>query len=212
MSGIGSRIGPPDEGQGRQVGARLPVGDVERAVAKAAAIDGVTLVRMPRVEWLNTHGHFALPEAAAPAIPLLQRAFDALGGREAEQRSKLFRLLPSDLIHVNSRTMIEVDEFQHFTSYRRLTLRDLPAGSELRPVYDRLCETWSLKADRYRASKVAKGFPGASSRARQRAYNDLLRDLVAPLMGYRLVRVPAPNISGDEAYRAASAALQGLRS
>lgn len=180
----------------------MPVGDVERAVANAAAADGISLVRMPRVDWLNTHGHFALPAAATSAAPALQRAFDVLGGDEAEQRSKRLAALPSDLLHVESKTMIEVDELQHFTSFRQLTLREVPRLAGIDVEYRELCDRWSSKADKYRAAKMAKGFPGALSRARQRAYNDLLRDLVAPLMGYRLLRVPAPGLSGDEAYAA----------
>lgn len=190
----------------------MPVGDVERAVATAAAADGISLVGMPRVDWLNTHGHFALPAAAASAVPALQRAFDALEGDEAEQRSKRYGLLPSDLLHVASRTMVEVDEVQHFTSFRLLTLREVPrvfgGGDE---SYEALCATWKVKADKYRASKTAKGFPGPFSRSRQRAYNDLLRDLVAPLMGYQLTRVPAPYLSGREAYLAAASRLGHLR-
>ncbi|MFS0912344.1 hypothetical protein AB3M89_11160 [Microbacterium sp. 179-I 3D2 NHS] len=187
----------------------MPVGDVERAVATAAAEDGIRLTPMPRVDWLNTHGHFALPAAAASALPALQRAFDALGGDEVEQRSKRLGTLPSDLVHLESKTMVEVDELQHFTSFRLLTLNELP--TETSDEYRALCAIWSPKADRYRASKTAKGFPGPHGRARQRAYNDLLRDLVAPLLGYQVIRLPAPLLSGPEAYAAAASRLAHLR-
>lgn len=189
----------------------MPVGDVERAVATAAAADGIPLISMPRVDWLNTHGHFALPAAAAFVVPPMQRAFEALGGDETEQRSKRYGRLPSDLLHSSSQTMVEVDEVQHFTSFRLLTLDELPDASEKSGAYRALCHTWSSKADSYRAAKVAKGFPGPFGRARQRAYNDLLRDLVAPLLGYQLVRIPAPLMSGQQAYSDASRSLEHLR-
>ncbi|AQY00240.1 DUF7255 family protein [Microbacterium foliorum] len=191
----------------------MPVGEVEAAVAATARADGIALVRMPRVEWLNTHGHFALPPHAVDTQPLLQRVFEELGGDEREQRSKQLRTLPSDLFHVASGTMVEVDEVQHFTSFRALTIRKgLGAASDIGAEYLDLCREWSSAADKYRASKTAKGFPGPFGRARQRAYNDLLRDLVAPAMGYALIRVPAPKLSGREAYSLASAKLQRLRS
>lgn len=188
----------------------MAVGDVERAVAEAAATTGVSLVAMPRVDWLNTHGHFMLPDAAASAVSALQRAFDELGGNEEELRSKRWGSLPSDLLHLESRTMVEVDEMQHFTSFRLLTLRAAPSGSVDRDRYAELCRRWSSQADRYRASKVAKGFPGSHGRARQRAYNDLLRDIVAPLMGYRMVRVSVPGFSADDARAAAADMLPRL--
>ncbi|MFJ4015198.1 hypothetical protein [Microbacterium sp. NPDC090014] len=191
----------------------MPVGEVEAAVSAMASADGIALVRMPRVEWLNTHGHFELPPQAAAGQPALQRVFEELGGDEREQRSKQLRTLPSDLFYVASGTMVEVDEVQHFTSFRALTIRKgLGAASDIGAEYLDLCREWSSVADKYRASKTAKGFPGPFGRARQRAYNDLLRDLVAPAMGYGLIRVPAPNLSGREAYSLASAKLQRLRS
>lgn len=65
----------------------MPVGDCERGVAVAAAADGIELVSMPRVEWLNTRGHFELPERAASVVPELERAFALLGGDTRLSRS-----------------------------------------------------------------------------------------------------------------------------
>lgn len=190
----------------------MPVGDCERDVALSAAEDGIPLVAMPRVAWLNTHGHFALPPAASSAFSLLQQAFETLGGDEAEQRSKRLGQLPNDLLHIPTKTMVEVDEAQHFTSYRALTLDLLESGSP-RDVtqYQHLCDVWRTKADKYRASKVARGFPGPYGRGRQRAYNDLLRDVVAPLMGYAILRIPAPMQSGRDAYVGSANLLRHLR-
>lgn len=169
-------------------------------------------VHAPRLGWLNTHGHFELPPEATSAEPLLRRVFEELGGNEREQRSKQLRTLPSDLLLAASSTMVEVDEVQHFTSFRALTIRQC-ASAQVVPFaeYLELCREWSSVADKYRASKPAKGFPGPFGRARQRAYNALLRDLVAPVMGYQLIRVPAPKLSGPDAYDRARPKLQPLR-
>lgn len=190
----------------------MPVGDTERGVAASAAAAGVVLTPMPRVPWLNTRGHFDLPAEAAPAVPILQRAFELLGGDEVEQRAKQRRPLPSDLLHAQTRTMVEVDEHQHFTSFRARTLDLLDADHAGFAVehYRALCVDLAPQSDRYRAAKQAKGFPGECSRGRQRAYNDLLRDVVAPLMGYRVVRVSAPHMTGAEAYAGAREQLAAL--
>lgn len=66
----------------------MPVGDCEKEVQAAATADGIPLTPMPRVPWLNTRGHFALPPRAAEAVPLLQRALELLAGDAAEQQSK----------------------------------------------------------------------------------------------------------------------------
>lgn len=180
----------------------MPIGDTERAVSAAAALDGIQLVPMPTVSWLNTHGHFALPEEAAEATPVLQQAFERLHGDKDEELSKPLRALPSDIAHLPTRTLVEIDEFQHFTSFRAVTLDLLNESGPTADVstYSELCASWSNRADRYRARKVAKGFPGEYSRGRQRAYNDLLRDIVAPMMGWRVVRIPAPKLDGAHAY------------
>lgn len=109
--------------------------------------------------------------------------------------------------------MVEVDEVQHFTSYRAVTLELLRSRRRQDlDSYRELCMTWSPKADRYRAARGAKGFPGLFGRSRQRAYNDLLRDLVAPAMGYKILRIPAPMASGSEAYGASAAMLRAALS
>lgn len=192
----------------------MPVGDCERGVAEAAREDGISLTGMTRIPWLNTHGHFALPEEAAPVVPLLQRAFELLGGDEEEQRNKRLRPLHNDLFHKATNTMVEVDELQHFTSYRLRTMefvKDRWSTAEF-DTYNSHCASLKNRADRYRASKVGKGFPGENSRSRQRAYNDLLRDLVPHCLGMRILRIPAPGLNGVEAYRASRERVRFLLS
>lgn len=190
----------------------MPVGDCERAFANAAAADGVSLVRA-RVPWLNQRGHFGLPPEAAPARDVLDSIFDALGGLREKQQSKRLTSLPGDFLHEESGTFIEIDESQHFTTWRLHSLDLYPPGVPLGfdlDQYRALCATWSPKSDRYRAAKTAVGF-GESGRQRQRAYHDALRDLVVPLMGHPpVLRVPAPTRDGAAAYEAVSAQMRHL--
>lgn len=67
-------------------------------------------------------------------------------------------------------------------------------------MYRELISLHSPQADRFRASKTAVAF-GVGGRQRQRAYYDALRDLATPAMGYSaLIRVPAPDGNGTDAY------------
>jgi hypothetical protein len=109
--------------------------------------------------------------------------------------------------------MIEVDESQHFTSYRLRTLdlypEGIPLGFDLEE-YRELCRTWAPRSDRYRRSKAAVGF-GEGGRQRQRAYHDALRDLVTPAMGRPpVIRVPAPDRDGAAAYDRVRARMRPL--
>lgn len=190
----------------------MPVGDCERAFADAAAADGLTLVRA-RVPWLNQRGHFGLPPEADTAVEWLDAIFEALNGLRDEQQAKRLTLLPGDFLHEPSGTFIEIDESQHFTTWRLQTLDLYPPGTPLGfdlDEYRALCAQWAPKSDRYRATKPAVGF-GDRGRQRQRAYHDALRDLVVPLMGHPpVIRVPAPTRDGASAYRAVQSRLRPL--
>lgn len=180
----------------------MPVGDCERAFARAAADDGVVLARA-RVPWLNQRGHFGLPAEAQEAREALDRIFDALDGDRDAQQTKRLTSLPGDFIHEASGTFIEVDESQHFTTHRLRTL-DLyspstPLGYDI-DAYRALCIEWAPRSDKYRANKSAIGF-GDGGRQRQRAYHDALRDLAVPKMGFGpVIRVAAPERDGAAAY------------
>lgn len=157
-----------------------------------------------RVPWLNQRGHFGLPERADSARGVLADIFAALQGDPVAQEAKRLTALPGDFVHEPTGTFIEVDESQHFTTYRLLTLNHYPAGTPLgfdMAEYRALCGRWSPKSDKYRASKSAVGF-GEGGRQRQRAYHDALRDLAAPAMGCPpVIRVPAPDRDGSAAYQ-----------
>lgn len=181
----------------------MAVGDCEREFASSAARDGVVLSRY-RLPAINQRGHFGLPSEAESAIVALQSIFRDLGGRSGEQSSKRLTALPGDFLHEPSATIIEIDEFQHFTSHRRISFDRYPAGASLNYDflhYRDLCDELSPKADAYRRTKNAVGF-GAGGRQRQRAYNDALRDLVLPLVGYQpIIRIPAVHGDGARAYQ-----------
>ena len=179
-------------------------GDCQTAFAAAAADDGV-LLSPASASWVNQRGHLGLPEQARQAVgDVLQAMFDALGGDPVAQAAKPPRALPGDFIHAPSGTFVEVDELQHFTSFRALTLTMYPGevalGFDLDEYVD-LCSVWAVRADRYRAGKAAAGF-GPGGRQRQRAFHDALRDLVVPAMGHPpLVRAAAPQRDGAAAYQ-----------
>lgn len=188
-------------------------GDTEDAFQAAAAADGIPLIRA-RVPWINQRGHFGLPPEAGLALDALSRIFDVLDGIESEQAAKRLTALPGDFLHVESGTFIEIDEHQHFTTFRLAALDLYPDDCKLGfnvEEYRDLCRTWSPKADRYRSAKAAIGF-GEGGRQRQRAYNDALRDLATPALGHPgVVRVAAPERDGEAAYRRVRDRLASLR-
>ncbi|RJK94737.1 hypothetical protein D5H78_12925 [Vallicoccus soli] len=180
----------------------MPVGDCERAFAAAAAEDEVELVRS-RLPWLNQRGHLGLPVELDSVTPVLERIFLALGGVLSEQAGKRLTPLPGDFLQPQSGVLVEIDEPQHFTSYRLLTLEMYPAGVALGydlEHYKALCRAWSARSDKYRAAKAAPAF-GPAGRQRQRAYNDALRDLAAAAMSTCVVRADAPDRDGAAAYQ-----------
>lgn len=177
-------------------------GDCETAFCAAAERDGIQLVRA-KVPWLNQRGHLGLPEQARSAVSAMRMIFEALDGIESDVAAKRTTALPGDFFHPESGVFVEVDESQHFTSFRLATLDLYPDGAALGfelLEYKRLCRELAPRSDHYRRDKAAIGF-GQGGRQRQRAYNDSLRDLVTPAMGHPpVIRVPAPDRDGDAAY------------
>ncbi|GAA3325921.1 DUF7255 family protein [Paeniglutamicibacter sulfureus] len=182
-------------------------GDTENAFKAAALADGIALTSNYRFPWINQKGHFGLPDHAHSAAGPLHGILLALGGDAAAYAASSAKALFGDLLHEPTGTIIEVDEHQHFTSHRLTALNHYPSGA---PVgfdlteYRELCRLTSGWADKFHATKVAKGFPGLAGRARQRAYYDSLRDLSAPAMGRPpVIRVQAIDDDGTQAYSAA---------
>jgi hypothetical protein len=147
----------------------MPVGDCQREFGEAAVPDGIILSGQ-KFPWLSQQGHLALPEGSQ-AREVLRRIYVALGGDEDILGTARSRALPGDYLHEPTRTLIEIDEVQHFTSARFTALEhypgEMPLGFDLEH-YKSLCRRHSMQADKYRASKEARGF-GPGGRTRQRA-------------------------------------------
>lgn len=180
----------------------MPVGDTQRAFAEAARRDGIEL-ELNKEAWLNQRGHFGLP-AHLSVVAVLDSIYKALGGDLPTLATGRTTPLPGDFIHPDTGTLIEIDESQHFTSFRLTSLDlyppDAPVGFD-RNYYRELCGEWRTKSDNYRRTKAARGF-GAGGRQRQRAYYDALRDLATPAMGRPpLIRIDAADRDAVDAYR-----------
>jgi hypothetical protein len=178
-------------------------GDTQREFAEAAERDGIVLTGQS-LPWLNQRGHFALPDAAGDARAALETIYLALGGDLATLAGGKTTTLTGDFVHEPTGTLIEVDESQHFTSFRLATLELYPPGAQLGfdiDSYKQLCRTWQRKSDGYFRTKAARGF-GVGGRQKQRAYYDALRDLAAPAMGRSpLIRIEAADRDAADAYR-----------
>jgi hypothetical protein len=189
---------------------------IAEAFAAEAARDGVMLAP-GTFGWLNEQGHVGLEHAAKarrdPAIvaPVVA-AVDTLAAIYARLQgdvsvlhaSRENLLLPVDLVHAPSRTLIAVDGPEHLTSSRLLTLDLYPdeahLGFEL-DHYRELCRQWAASGDGLSRGMPAKGF-GFGGVQRERAYHDALLDLATPAMGHPpLVRIAAPDGDGAGAYR-----------
>lgn len=154
-----------------------------------------------RAPWLTGRGHVnpVVQNAAPPeVIDALAEVHATLGGDASALASKRPGNPPTpDLIHTPTETVIEIDEVQHFTSARLRTLdlypADVPLGFNL-DEYKQLVENWRSKGDRAYAHKVAADFPQTGGRQAQRAYNDALRDLLAPTFtGHPVIRIAVPD-------------------
>lgn len=192
----------------------MHVGACQEAVGLAAARDGVDLV-LRQHDWLTQGGHLGLPAAAADARNALERIYLALGGDLTVLASARTTALQNDFFHAPTGTMVEVDEIQHFTSHRELSLSlypsDVPLGYDA-AQYIEMCRQHAPRADRYRRNKEARGF-GPGGRQRQRAYYDALRDLGAPAVGLApVIRIPALADDGTLAWAQARSRVRSLLS
>lgn len=201
-------------------------GEVQAAFAQAAAADGIVLGSQS-FDWLCEQGHVGLervakarldPALSGPVTAALE-LLDAIYLRLKGDISVLYAsrenlLLPVDLVHEPTGTVIEVDELPHFTSFRLAALELYPAdvavGFDL-DEYKQLCRVWSSTTDGLSRGLAAKGF-GFGGVQRERAYHDALRDLATPAMGHPpLVRIAAVDGDGASAYYRHRASLSTLR-
>lgn len=203
----------------------VAAGDVHSAFAQAAAEDGIQL-RSGSFDWLCEQGHVGLervakarrdPSLVGPvtaALGLLAAIYARLGGDSsvlAAARENL--LLPVELVHIPTGTVIEVDDSAHFSSFRLTALElypdDVNVGFDIRE-HKELCLAWHARTDVLGRGLAAKGF-GFGGLQRERAYHDALRDLATPAMGHPpVVRIAAVDGDGAAAYRRHRASLAAL--
>jgi hypothetical protein len=199
--------------------------DAEVGFAQAAVQDGIEL-ESQSVDWLCEQGHVGLervakarrdPSLVAPVTAALQ-VLGAIYARLEGDISVLYAsrenlLLPLDLVHAPTGTVIEIDGPPHFTSFRLTALELYPAdvrvGFDLGEHKD-LCRAWCSKTDGLSRGLASKGF-GFGGVQRERAYHDALRDLAVVAMGHPpVVRIVALDGDGAAAYDRHRAALLAL--
>jgi hypothetical protein len=200
-------------------------GDVQVAFAQAALEDGIELARQP-FDWLCEQGHVGLERVAKarrdaaliePVTAVLER-LEAIytrlnGDLSVLHASRENLLLPVDLVHAPTGTVIEVDGSPHFTSFRLAALELYPLDVAVAFDLDEhraLCRAWCSRTDGLQRGLATKGF-GFGGAQRERAYHDALRDLATPAMGHPpLVRIAAVDGDGAAAYRCERARLRAL--
>ena len=201
-------------------------GDVRSAFAQAAAGDGIVLGSRS-FDWLCEQGHIGLervararrdPALAAPVRAAVER-LGAIYARLKGDVSVLYAsrenlLLPVELVHEPTGTVVEVDEPPHFTSFRLAALElyapDARVGFDL-DEHKELCRVWCARTDGLSRGLAAKGF-GFGGVQRERAYRDALLDLAAPAMGHPpVVRIVVVDGDGAAAYRRHRESLAHLR-
>lgn len=138
-----------------------------------------------------------LTNRISPRYETLWRMFIALGGNpEAMLNKRVRRLVPDGYLPKSNR-LIEFDELQHFTAFRRDTLSHYPSAVEFgfnMESYRSLCDqhassAFGKGAAGYRARKPE--FPFDGGRAAQRALFDACRDLLPLAHGLSpTIRVP----------------------
>jgi hypothetical protein len=181
------------------------------AFAQAAADDGIALTPHS-FDWLCEQGHVGLERVAKarrdPAIvaPVQAALADlaAIYARLKGDASVLYAarenlLLPVDLFHEPTGTVVAVDGAEHFTSSRLTALALYPPELDVAAQIS-LCREWAARTDGLERGLAAKGF-GFGGRQRERAYHDALLDLGAPAMGQPpVIRIAAVDGDGAAAY------------
>jgi hypothetical protein len=188
---------------------------------RAAAADGIVL-EPQTFDWLCEQGHVGLERVAkARRDPAIVEPVKAALGRLAAIYARLKGdetvlhaarenlLLPVELFHAPTGTVVAVDGEEHFTSFRLTALDLYPPGFDI-DEQRALCRELAARTDGIDRGLAAKGF-GFGGRQRERAYHDALLDLGAPAMGQPpVIRVAAADGDGEAAYRRHRDALRYL--
>lgn len=196
-------------------GAWVP--GVHLAVLRLAVDAGLPIRTGTAVRWLSSSGHLNpdVAQASSGVIDALASVHGALGGDTAALETKRPGNPPvPDLVHTELGLVIEVDEVQHFTTARLATFDyyppDIALGFDI-DEYRQLIARWQAKGDAAFAHRVSADFPQRGGRQAQRAYNDALRDLLAPTFtDHPVVRIAAPDRSPTAAFDQLRAALRRL--
>lgn len=145
--------------------------------------------------WLCVPARDGLPADLAKIREALvaHRGFDAFDTPGRRLRCDFF--LPS------ARSIVEVDERQHFTSARAVALRSYAPGTDL--GFD--TSRWIQECER-----IAAVDPSPPHRDEQRAYYDSVRDLLATRHGLRVVRVAETELSTPAGVARAVATIASL--
>ncbi len=145
------------------------------------------------------------------ALEVLETIYARLkGDASVLHASRENLLLPVDLVHAATGTVVEVDGPEHFTSFRLTALElypaEVPVGFDA-AEHKSLCRAWCSSSDDLARGLASKAF-GFGGVQRERAYHDALRDLAAPAMGHPpLVRIAAIDGDGKAAYHSHRDAL-----
>jgi hypothetical protein len=199
------------QGGASALGLHIPL----LAEARAA---GIPLLLGRPVPWLSGRGHMTdlvRRTVGSSVLGTLAMVHQELGGDARILETKVRRNPPTpDLVHEQFGCIIEVDEVQHFTTARARSFDFYSAqvvlGFNL-DEYIELIRRWRSKGDRAFAHKKAADFPNVGGRQAQRAYNDTLRDLLAPYFtGHPIIRIPLPDRSMRGALDRLRQALEGL--
>jgi hypothetical protein len=94
-----------------------------------ARAEGLPVEKGRGVPWLSARGHLhpVAAEACSLVLDALAAIHSSLGGDAQALAAKPPRNPPTpDLVHTDTGAIIEVDEVQHFTSARLLTLDQYP--------------------------------------------------------------------------------------
>ena len=216
------RRGGGSSSEGR-VRSLVAPGDVQSAFAQAAAEDGIVL-GSGSFDWLCEQGHVGLervakarrdPALVAPVTAALERLaaiYARLGGDVSVlHASRENLLLPVDLVHEPTGTVIEVDEPPHFTSFRLAALELYPADAALGFDLDEhkeLCRAWCAKTDGLAAASRPRASASAACSANG---HTTTRSSTSQLRPWAIRRSSGSRPSdgdGAAAYRAHRAALR----
>jgi hypothetical protein len=161
-------------------------GVVDRAVQAAVRFECGIVLGSRSFDWLCEQGHIGLERVAKarrdPAlVGPVTAALEPLGALYARlqgdisvlRASRENLLLPVDLVHEPTGTVIEVDDTPHFTSFRLAALELYPAdvsvGFDLDEHKD-LCRAWCSRTD-----GLARGVDGDGTAAYRRHRASLFR-------------------------------------